>query len=197
MADFHLGVLAESDNDCEVIRVVVRRILEAKGVGPGSWRMHPRAGKGCAKLRRGAARFLVELAERGCSAAVIVHDLDRSSANGSLNDLALLERELGAIPVPPGLKRLVCIPVEEIEAWFFASADALEKACGKPQKAHPSPHLIPRPKEKLIELSRGLNRRPRYSENDNPRLAEALDIVECTRRCAAFRELHRFVLGLA
>jgi hypothetical protein len=196
MAELQLGVLAESDSDCEVIRVVVRRIFEAKSDKPGSWRVHKRAGKGCAKLRQRAGRWLVELAESGCTAAVVVHDLDRNPANGSLNDVALLERELAAIPVPRKLKRLICIPIEEIEAWFFASEKALEKACGKPHKPHASPHLIARPKERLIDLSRGFNKRPRYSENDNPKLAEELDLAECTRRCPAFGALHEFVLGL-
>ncbi len=197
MAEIEFGVLAEDDNDCKVIRVVVRRIFEKCGVDQGRWRLHARAGKGCAKLRRKTAGWLVELADKGCTAAIIVHDLDRNPFNGSLNDEAVLERELSAIPVPRGLKRLICIPVEEIEAWFFSSEKALERACGKPQKAHLSPHLIVRPKERLIEMSRGTNKKPRYSENDNSKLAEDLDLAECTRRCPAFGALHAFLLRLA
>jgi hypothetical protein len=196
MAEIEFGVLAEDDNDCQVIRVLVRRIFEARGVRPGSWRLHPRAGKGCAKLRRNTGRWLVELAADGCTAAIVVHDLDRNPLNGSLNDATALARELAAIPVPRQLQRLICIPVEEIEAWFFSSEKALERACGKPQKAHPSPHLIARPKEKLIDMSRGVNKKPRYSENENPKLAEEIDLVECTKRCPAFGALHAFVLGL-
>jgi hypothetical protein len=196
MADLELGVLAEDRNDCDVIRVLCRRILEERGIGPGSWRLHPRAGKGCSKLRRNAERWLVELANRGCHAAIILHDLDRNPLNGELNDVVALERALSAISVPRKLTRLICIPAEEIEAWFFSSEKVLSRACGKPQKPHPSPHQIRRPKEKLIALSRDANKRPRYSENDNPKLAEDLDLVECARRCIAFDGLKRFVLGL-
>lgn len=116
--------------------------------------------------------------------------------NGGLNELTILERELNDIPVPNGLIRHICIPVEEIEAWFFSSEKVLARICGKPQSAHPSPHRISQPKEKLIDLSRGANKRPRYSQNDNSKLAEDLDLAECAKRCLAFDLLNRFVLGL-
>jgi hypothetical protein len=132
----------------------------------------------------------------GCTAAVVVHDLDRTD-NGNLNDEAALARELAAIPVPPGLHRLGCIPVEEIEAWFFSSKTALERACGKPQRAHPSPHLIPKPKETLIRMSRDASKKPRYSENENHKLAEVLELMECKEKCRAFAALYNFVDALA
>ncbi len=197
MADLVLGVLAEDDNDCKVISVLVRRIFEERGLKPGAWRLEKRAAQGSAKLRQRTERWLVELAKAGCTAAVVVHDLDRDPFNGSLNDEARLARELNAIPAPRELQRHICIPVEEIEAWFFSSEKVLEKACGKPQKVHPSPHLIVQPKETLSRMSRGANKKPRYSENDNHKLAEDLDIVECRKRCPAFAALHTFVLALA
>jgi hypothetical protein len=196
MTDLELGVLAEDQNDCDVIDVLCRRILLGGGIGPNAWRLRRRAGKGCAKLRRKAAGWLAELAQQGCRAAIIVHDLDRNPLNGSLNELAVLERELNVIPVPHGLIRHICIPVEEIEAWFFSSERVLERVCGKTHRAHPSPDRIARPKEKLIDLSRGANRKPRYSQNDNSKLAEDLDLAECAKRCPAFEVLNRFVLGL-
>lgn len=197
MAELMLGVLAEDDNDCEVIRVLIRRIFEARGVKSGAWSLQKRAGKGCSKLKRKSERWLVELAGAGCTAAIIVHDLDRNPLNGSLNDEAVLARELTTIPVPRGLVRIICIPVEEIEAWFFSSEKVLEGACGKPQKAYPSPHLIAKPKETLIRMSRDANKKPRYSENENHRLAEVLELSECKKKCRAFAELYDFVNKLA
>lgn len=153
MAELTLGVLAEDDNDCEVIKVLVRRIFEARGVKPGAWRLKKRHDKGCANLRRKTERWLVDLVKEGCTAAVVLHDLDLNPQNGSLNDEAALRHKLEAIPVPCGFERLICIPVEEIEAWFFSSEAVLTKACGKPQKAELSPHLIKQPKETLIRMS--------------------------------------------
>jgi uncharacterized protein DUF4276 len=197
MAELTLGVLAEDDNDCEVIKVLIRRIFEARGVKPGAWRLKKGHDKGCANLRRKTERWLVDLAREGCTAAVVLHDLDRNPLNGSLNDEAVLQHRLEAIPVPRGFERLICIPVEEIEAWFFSSERALEKACGKPQKAHQSPHLIAKPKETLSKLSRDASKKPRYSENENHKLAEVLELAECRKKCAAFAGLYSFVEALA
>jgi hypothetical protein len=174
MTDLELGVLAEDQNDCDVVDVLCRRILLGGGIGPNAWRLRRRAGKGCAKLRRKAAGWLAELAQQGCRAAIIVHDLDRNPLNGSLNELAVLKRELNVIPVLHGLIRHICIPVEEIEAWFFSSERVLARACGKPQSAHPSPDRISPPKETLIRMSRDASKRPRYSQNgDVPRVVES------------------------
>ena len=46
-------------------------------------------------------------------------------------------------------------------------------------------------------MSRGADKRPRYSENDNHKLAEVLDVAECRRKCPAFAALCTFVLALA
>ena len=171
MAELMLGVLAEDDNDCEVIRVLVRRIFEARGVKPGAWCLKKRHDKGCANLRRKTERWLVDLVKEGCTAAVVIHDLDLNPCNGTLNDEAHLRRTLEAILVPRGFERLICIPVEEVEAWFFASEKALTQACGTLQKAASSPHLIRQSKETLIRMSRGAGKKPRYSENENDKSA--------------------------
>lgn len=197
MTKLILGVLAESGNDCEVIDVLIRRIFESHGIKRGMWRVEARKGEGCSNLKRKARRWFIELAEVGCAAVVLVHDLDRNPANGSLNDEAMLTRELAAIPVPHGLHRLVCIPVEEIEAWFFSSEEVLEKVCGRPRKAVASPHSIARPKETLIRMSRGESKKPRYSENENGKLAEFLELTKCKNKCPAFAELYNFLGALA
>ncbi len=84
MAELVLGVLAEDDNDCKVISVLVRRIFEERGVKPGAWRVEKRAAQGSAKLRQRTERWLVELTKAGCTAAVVVHDLDSRSVQREL-----------------------------------------------------------------------------------------------------------------
>lgn len=197
MAELMLGVLAEDNNDREVIHVLVRRIFEERGVKPGAWCLKKRAANGCANLRIKAKPWLGELAAIGCKAVVFIHDLDLDPNNGSLNDEVRLRQKLEAIPAPRGLERLVCIPVEEIEAWFFSSAKALTRACGTPQKARMSPHLIKQPKETLRKLSRDAGNKPRYSENENYKLAEVLELAECRKKCPAFDGLYSFVDALA
>jgi len=57
--------------------------------------------------------------------------------------------------------------------------------------------LIAKPKETLIRMSRGANKKPRYSENESHRLAEVLELSECKKKCRAFAELYDFVNKLA
>jgi Domain of unknown function (DUF4276) len=197
MADLRLGVLAEHKNDCAVIEVLVRRILKERGVEHGAWRLEKRSGQGCATLERKAGRWFAELADSGCAAAILLHDLDRDPCNGTLNDEGSLAKRLEQIPAPPGLRKLICIPVEEIEAWFFSSVAVLRKIGGLRQKAHTSPHRVRQPKETLLRMSRALHTKARYSENDNHKYAEDLDLKECSRLCPAFSRLRAFVEGLA
>jgi len=189
MAELSIGVVAESGNDCEVIRTLIGRIFETKQIPSGKYKVIKRAGEGCSKLRRKAERWMRELSGCGCSSIILVHDCDR-------HDEASLRAELHALAVPEGIGRFVCIPIEEIEAWFFSSERALHLVCGDRARSHPSPHLISSPKEKLIDLSRGANRKPRYSPNDNVKLAEVLELDVCAQRCPAFRELRTFLLNL-
>ncbi|HEX2569079.1 MAG TPA: hypothetical protein VH877_05915 [Polyangia bacterium] len=192
MAELMLGVLAEDLNDCDVIDTLVGRIFAERQIPAGRYKVHKRGSQGCAKLRRKAEPWMRELATRGCRHIILVHDRDR-------HDEAQLRAQLSALAVPGGVERHVCIPVEEIEAWFFASSKALELICREDaaRHVHSSPHLIRSPKEKLKELSLGANRKPRHSENDNAKLAEVLELDACARRCAAFRELRSFLHQLA
>jgi hypothetical protein len=68
--------------------------------------------------------------------------------------------------------------------------------CRAPTPAHPSPHTIARPKERLQQLSRGANGKPRLSTTDNHRYAGLLELDACARRCPAFHALKTFVEDL-
>ncbi len=154
------------------------------------------AGRGCSRLRRKAEANIKDLARQGCAGVVLLHDLDRNPQNGELNDEVALRRELEAIEIPDGLQRLICIPVEELEAWFWSDPSVIEEVGRRPGDAHASPHLLKKPKEALMRLSIGANRKPRYSTNDNARLANKLDLELCARRCPSFRSLKSFIGGL-
>jgi hypothetical protein len=193
MNSIKIGVLAEDDTDCEAIAVLARRIAaEADGIRLAI-RSYP--AKGSAKLRNKAELKMISMAEDGCSAAVIVHDLDRT--NGALNDERALRAELSRVVVPRGLSRLICIPVEELEAWFWSDQRVIQEVGRNKGKDSVSPHLIRKPKEELIDLSRRAhNGKARYSTNQNPRLAELLNLDICAERCPAFRDLRQFVRDL-
>jgi hypothetical protein len=127
----------------------------------------------------------------------IIHDLDRNPANGSLNDEAKLRTNLEkSIAKFDKIEKHICIPIEELEAWFWSDPEVIKYIGGAKAKAHPNPQSITKPKEKLIELSRGENRKPRYSTNDNVKLAEMLDLDLCSQSCSSFRKLREFLDSL-
>lgn len=184
-----VGVLGEDRSDVETLATLVRRIVPGVGV-----RQRAPATGGCSMLRRKLPTFMRELALQGCGAIVVVHDLDRSPDNGELNDEAALRTKLAGLRPPEGVERLICIPIEELEAWFWADQGVLDLVGRGLGQAHPSPHRIARPKEKLYGLSMRAHRKPIYSTNMNPLLAEKLALEVCADRCPSFRELRDFLL---
>lgn len=189
-----IGIIGEDATDVRTVEVLVRRMIP-RSVGIRG-RSPPVGRGGCAALRKSAASFMKDLHARGCEGVVFVHDLDLNSANNELNDEAQLRARLTRIEVPAGLDRLICIPIEELEAWFW-SDPALIKQIGRGRgKASLSPHSIRQPKEQLQRLSAEANGRPRYNTTHNVKHARSLDLERCASLCPSFRELREFVRGL-
>jgi Domain of unknown function (DUF4276) len=94
------------------------------------------------------------------------------------------------------VKRHICIPVEELEAWFWSDPDVVRYVGQGKGEAKVNPHLIIKPKEELIKLSLGANKRPRYSTNMNVELAEILNLELCATRCPSFKNLLNFLKTL-
>lgn len=182
-----IGVVGEDRTDAATLRVLIQRLAPRVGV-----RLRAPSVGGCSRLLRKLPSYMRDLAADGCSALIVLHDLDRCPTNGELNDEAALRRRLDAIAAPPGVARLICIPVEEVEAWFWCDQGILDLV-GKGGKANRSPHRIQRPKEQLLALSARAQRRPSYSTNMNEKLAESLDLDSCAACCPSFRELRDFV----
>jgi hypothetical protein len=189
------GILCEDGTDAKALGILIRRIASAAGATQGEVGLRSRHGEGCGNLRKKAAIWAKDLADSGCDAIVLVHDLDRSHVTNQLNDEAKLRKELDAILVPTeAYSSHICIPIEEFEAWFFSCSRVMRAISGKDGQTHANPHSIERPKEKLIGLSRGANRKPRFSTNDNAKYAEMLDLDACARLCPSFRDLRHFVM---
>jgi hypothetical protein len=189
-----IGILAEDQTDCKTIEVLVGRLLSASGKSAS---FSHRGKDGCANLRRKAKAWMGELTDVGCAALILIHDLDRNPSNHTLNDEAELRGRLAQIPVPRGVAHHICIPVEEVGAWFWSCPTALERvAPGQGNsRAKPSPHLLPKPKEALIKLSAAQHGgKARYTTGQNPELAALLDLELCASRCPSFRDLRSFVV---
>jgi hypothetical protein len=187
-----IALLAEDQTDCEAVQKIVHRVLGSK-TGTKKW-----ASKGSSTLRKKLTAHLKALSNEGCNAFIIIHDLDRNPQNNTLNDEAELRYilETAASKVIGIDKKHICIPIEELEAWFW-SDPAIIKYIGRGKgEAKPNPHLITKPKEQLISLSVGENRKPRYSTNMNVELAEMLNLDLCSDRCPSFKNLVGFLKEL-
>lgn len=196
MNAIRIGLLTEDQTDANAVAILVKRIAkEAQAIEPG---VHKHWEKGCARVRRKARAKLEWMQSDGCTGAIIVHDLDRNPINHQLNDAVALRNELESIAVPHGLVRHVCIPIEELEAWFWADEATVKLAThdNKHARAHHSPESIKQPKEEFERLSRGANGKSRYNTNKNPDLAEKLNLAICEKRCPSFRALADFVRTL-
>lgn len=142
-----LGIITEDKTDEDTIRTLVRRTLQADGRrAPRMPGFSPSTG-GCAKVRQKTEKWIRELTREGCEAIVLVHDLDLHPQTGQLNDEAELRQRLSRL-VGEGLRH-VCIPVEEIEAWFWSDPELVKRLGRGHGKAHLSPDRIRRPKEEL------------------------------------------------
>lgn len=191
MTEPRFGVLAEDKTDCDTVRVLARRFLGRDNVS-----VHARADNGCGTLRRKAERWMRDLARDGCNFIVIIHDLDLGR-NMQLNDEAALRARLNGFEVPAGVQRTICIPVEEMEAWWWSDPKLIKRiGKGKGSAIH-SPHLKMKPKEALQRLSCDVGGKPLYSTNDNPRLAEEVDLELCAQRCQSFADLRNFFVGVS
>ncbi|ALB42693.1 MULTISPECIES: DUF4276 family protein [unclassified Anabaena] len=191
MSNLKIALIAEDNTDCEAIRTIVHRVLGAE-VTTKKW-----ASKGCSSLTKKLRAKLKLLSTEGCNIFIVVHDLDRNPQNGSLNNERALRSKLEELSSEiESLKKHICIPIEELEAWFWSDPEVIKYLGGEKGKAHPNPHEIKSPKEKLIELSVGENRKPRYSTNMNVELAERLNLNICSDRCASFKNLLNFLRSL-
>jgi hypothetical protein len=191
MSNLKIAIIAEDDTDCDAIRIIVHRVL-GENIGTKKW-----ASKGCSILRRKLPAKIKVLSQEGCNVFVILHDLDRNPQNGSLNNESELRKTLEKLTSSfQGINKHICIPIEELEAWFWSDPEVI-KIIGKGKgQAKTNPHTISKPKEELLKLSIGENRKPRYSTNMNAELAAMLNLDICCDRCPSFNQLRIFLKSL-
>jgi hypothetical protein len=191
MSKLRIALIAEDETDCDAVREIVHRVLGRK-ISIKTW-----ASKGCSILERKLSAKLKLFVLDGCNAFIVVRDLDRNPQNNALNDEAKSRKKLeDSASIVNSYPRLICIPVEELEAWFWSDPVVIQYIGKGKGKANKNPHLIEKPKEALIELSRRESRKPRYSTNMNAELAERLNLELCADRCPSFRDLLNFLNSL-
>lgn len=181
-----IGIVAEDKSDFEASTILIKRILNKSNIP-----FKKAVGNGCGKLKRKASDYAVDLKKRGCDMLILIHDLDR-------NDLNKLTRELAQkLANAPIKEKFICIPVEELEAWFFSDLEGLQKLfkLKRRPKITGNPETIRSPKEKLEEVIYSCSDKSVIYLNTehNKKIAEVISIDLMKNKCNSFRLLYDFV----
>lgn len=181
-----VGVIAEDDSDVDSVGVLIHRIADNEHIG-----IKKRVGGGCGKLRRKCRAWSEELRQSGCSLLVLIHDLDD-------NDPSHLRQEIqNALNPCPITIHLICIPVQEFEAWLLSDPEAIQSAMhleNTPNVKAP-PETINSPKEYLAELIyRASNKEKIYmNTKHNSKMAASISIGLARSKCNSFVPFYDFV----
>lgn len=180
-----IGVIAEDDSDVESVRIFISNIT---GTNYGIKKF---VGKGCGKLKKKCSAWATQLKQKGCFVLIFLHDLD----SGNLQALRQkIEESLEPCPIAT---YLICIPVQELEAWFLSDPAGIKKAMNLKRipKIKAQPENINSPKEYLEEVIYKASDGERIYVNTkhNSKLSEHVAIGEMRKRCPSFVPFHDFV----
>jgi len=181
-----IGIIAEDESDYESSKTIIKRITSRTNLS-----FKKAIGNGCGKIRRKALAYTIDLKKRGCDTVILMHDLDR-------RDLEELNKDLNTKLIDsPISNKLICIPVEEIEAWFLSDPDGVKKSFSlkKKPKVKGNPETIVSPKEKLGELVYHCSEKNIYYLNTkhNELLSSAVSIELMRQKCKSFEYFYSFV----
>ena len=181
-----IGIIAEDDSDVDSLQVLIKKITN-KNIATKRF-----VGKGCGKLKRKCSAWSFQLKNRGCNLLIFIHDLDRWNLN-ELNTKLLESLLPSAIA-----KYIICIPIEEMEAWFLSDPRALRDAMNL--KRIPNikglPESIKSPKEYLgqIIFSASNGDKIYLNTKHNVKISEHVSIDSIKNRCPSFNPLYEFIM---
>lgn len=181
-----IGVIAEDNSDVDCIKHLVRKIRSDSNFGFKKF-----VGQGCGKISRKANAWAKVLKTQGCSSLILIHDLDRNSK------IDLMGKLQSAINPSPIDNHLICIPVEEMEAWFLSDEDAFKsvfsitKKCNLPKK----PESVQSPKEYIGDIVRKMtdSKVDYLNTKHNEKISEVISVDKIAEKCESFNELMQFV----
>ena len=181
-----IGIIAEDSSDFETAKILIKRILNKNTLS-----FKKAVGNGCGKLRRKALDYAIDLKKRGCDMVILIHDLDRNVRHKLHEEL---QRKLENAPLE---KKFICIPIEELEAWFLGDPDGIKDTfnLARPPRFNGPPETINSPKETLGKQIYLCSNKSTIFLNTkhNQKIAERICIETVKQRCPSFELLHTFV----
>jgi len=182
-----IGLIVEDNSDFDAFKILIQRIIEKDNL-----KFRKAISNGCGKLRRKASSYATNLFQKGCNMIILVHDLDR-------NDFDELKSELVRIFSDcPAKHSFICIPIEEIEAWFLSDPEGIKNTFNLPKfpKIKGMPETIASPKEKIEHLVRLYSNKSKIYLNTkhNSKLSENVSLDLVKSKCNSFKKLNDFIL---
>ena len=179
-----IGLIAEDQSDIDVIKMLGRK-LAGRSLPTAQF-----VGKGCGPIKRKTRGWCQNFHLKGCTAVLLVHDLDR-------NDQVQLRKVLEqVVSESTTLRQAVAIPVEELEAWLLSDCEAIASALklAKPLKTVTHPEQISSPKEYIRNcVYRASNKKVQYVNSvHNALIAERIDVNLIQKKCPSFEPFAAF-----
>ena len=183
-----IGLIVEDNSDFSCFTTLIKRIANRQNI-----KFKKFIGNGCGKIKKKALAWSTILYQRGCNVLILAQDLDR-------NDLNILKSELEAsLKDSPINTRLICIPIEELEAWLISDPQGLKNTFSLKRlpKFKGKPETIDSPKEKLRDrIYYCSDKNLLYITKHNDKIAQEISIEQVKSKCPSFEKLYVFVNDL-
>lgn len=179
-----IGIIAEEKEDVRVLETFAAKIVNEKAFSVKHF-----VGHGCGKLKKKCAIWANVLKTRGCELLIVVHDADAPHSTDVHAQLCSLLADCDLS------KKLILVPVEELEAWLLADPAAIKKAFR--MKRSPTidsrPETIGSPKEKLRDIVWKESKKRYVNSIHNPLIAKHVAIDRVLKKCPSFAPFPEFL----
>ncbi|MHB8085754.1 MAG: DUF4276 family protein [Dehalococcoidia bacterium] len=178
-----IGIIAEEQNDVDVLYE-----FTCKLTAENSFQFSKFLGHGCGRIRKKCKVWALNLAKRGCTHLVVMHDLDELNENKLRTELA------SGIKGSKFASHIILIPIYELEAWLLCDAMALRKTFD--MKILPgvpgTPETIRDPKKRLRDIVWKCCKKHYINTVHNKKIAQATNIKRLSL-CPSFAQYPKFV----
>ena len=183
-----IGIIAEDESDVESAKVLIRRISARTDLD-----FKRNIGNGCGRIARKCHGWAKDLRDRGCTHLILIQDLDSTDSEELSKLTEKLKAAISPSPIP---SHLICIPVEELEAWWLSDPNAIKVALelDAMPRVEDHPEVIASPKEYIDCIVRrcSANKKQFLNTKHNPKIAANLNFVNA-KSCESFKPFFDFV----
>lgn len=181
-----IGIIAEDDSDVICARVFIHRITNNNKIKIKKW-----AKNGCSMMIRKCKSWANDLHNRGCSLLIVIHDSDGNNPNEISKKI---NEQLSSCPI---IKKVIVIPVQELEAWLLSDPDGIKKALKlkRDLNVKSNTESIDSPKEYLGKaIDRASNFEKIYTNTmHNEIISNIISIDIIKKKCPSFVPFYSFI----